>query len=388
MESEFPFYQPSHSFREIQSIIEQEFTVFNSYLDRGIPTFVVSRSPLSGDIKQSMIRIENNLQPYNYIPYLRSFPQEYVQYVARDELMLRVIPFAPKIKQKFPWKNLLLFIATIFTLGLSGYLSASNPLLDVLNPSHNVWLDTAMFAIAMFCIICFHELGHMTASKIHGVESSLPYFIPGPPPFGTFGALITQESPSMNRNELFDLGFAGPFLGFVVTLIVAIFGILISFIAPPAVVEPWITGPDPALQVIPEPIIFTLLILVLAETKIIVLQPGDLIILHPVAFAAWVGFLITGLNLFPIYQLDGGHISRSAFGPKVHKYISYIALAIMVLLGYWFMAIFLLFFMGRGEHPGPLDDVSKLSVKKSILAVFTFILAILCIPPFPIFSFF
>ena len=116
---------------------------------------------------------------------------------------------------------------------------------------------------------------------------------------------------------------------------------------------------------------------------------GGTIYLHPVAFAAWVGMLVTALNLFPIAQLDGGHALRAIVGPKLHKQIGWVALLIMLLTGYYMMAILILALSFGGEHPGPLNDTVKISRGRVVLFAISMIILVLCIPPlWQMFSFF
>jgi membrane-associated protease RseP (regulator of RpoE activity) len=103
-------------------------------------------------------------------------------------------------------------------------------------------------------------------------------------------------------------------------------------------------------------------------------------LVHPVAYAGYVGFLITGLNYFPIGQLDGGHVARALFGQRYHRVVSIIGVVILFLFGYWLMAL-LAFFLFSGRHPGPVDDVSPLSNGRKILGVLSWLIPVLVLPP-------
>jgi membrane-associated protease RseP (regulator of RpoE activity) len=109
---------------------------------------------------------------------------------------------------------------------------------------------------------------------------------------------------------------------------------------------------------------------------------GGTIYLHPIAFAAWVGMLVTSLNLFPVAQLDGGHALRAVVGPKYHKQIGYVAIIVMFLLQYWTMAILvLLLSSGGGGHPGPMNDTVKVSKGRIAAFLLSMLILVICIPP-------
>jgi membrane-associated protease RseP (regulator of RpoE activity) len=125
------------------------------------------------------------------------------------------------------------------------------------------------------------------------------------------------------------------------------------------------------------PILFTLI----GNLFVGFVPPGGTLYMHPIAFAAWVGMLVTALNLFPIAQLDGGHALRAIVGPKWHKQIGWIALLIMLLTGFYLMAILILFLSSGGGHPGPLNDTVKITNGRIVVFVLSMVVLVLCIPP-------
>lgn len=160
------------------------------------------------------------------------------------------------------------------------------------------------FAGTLMGILAFHEAGHYIVGRLHGVDSSLPYFIPLPPyvSFGTLGAVISMKKPIEERNVLFDVGAAGPIAGLVAAIPLLVIGLWMSELGP-------IKSGD---NLEGNSILYALLKFAVFGRWL----PGDGVDvqLHPMANAAWVGFLVTAINLMPIGQLDGGHIARAAFG--------------------------------------------------------------------------
>jgi membrane-associated protease RseP (regulator of RpoE activity) len=250
-----------------------------------------------------------------------------------------------------------------------GYLRSNNPVLtQIMMPDTPVYMNALMFTIAIIAIFGLHELGHKAVTVLRGINASMPYFIPAPPGMGgTFGAVITQREPPTNRDALFDLGLSGPLVGFIVTILVTIVGLKLSFVVPLEEVNRWMAlFPEIRFQSIPFPIILEWL-----STTMRPVSKDMVLILHPVGFAAWVGSLVTFINLIPAWQLDGGHISRSLLSKSNHKKVSIAGIFILLLSGYFIMAIMVAFFMMRIDDQGdsPLDDISPLSTSRKLLVL-------------------
>jgi membrane-associated protease RseP (regulator of RpoE activity) len=188
---------------------------------------------------------------------------------------------------------------------------------------------------------------------------------------GTFGAVIMQKSLPPNKDALFDVGANGPIVGFVLAVIVSIVGLLYSPMFP-------IPAEPPGF--LPAPLIFEFFAI------FVVRLPTDYyILLHPVAFAGWVGMVITMLNLLPAAMLDGGHVARSLVGEKTRSVLTFLSILLLIVSGFWPMAIFVLF-ISMQRHPGPLDDVSSLSTSRKLQTIGLIVVFILCsFPLFPIF---
>ncbi|MDT4897736.1 MAG: hypothetical protein QOH25_2813 [Acidobacteriota bacterium] len=241
-----------------------------------------------------------------------------------------------------------------------------------------------MFAGALLAILTAHEAGHYIACRRYQVEATLPFFIPAPPLFlaGTFGAFIKIKSPIPTRRALFDIGVAGPLAGFVVALPVAIIGLLTAH---PATLQ---LAPETGQQTIifGDPLLLQLIARVVGS---------DLNIqINPFFFAAWIGLLVTGLNLMPVGQLDGGHATYALFGKRVHAWLGRVAFVVMsalAIMGWvWysspsgFLYAVLLAVILRLRHPQVMDESEPLDRTRFIIALLTLIVFVLAFLPFPI----
>ncbi|HEX8283797.1 MAG TPA: site-2 protease family protein [Pyrinomonadaceae bacterium] len=238
------------------------------------------------------------------------------------------------------------------------------------------------FAAALLSILLAHEAGHYVACRLYGVDATLPFFIPVPPPFiaGTLGAFIKIRTPIPSRRALFDIGVAGPLAGFLVLVPVACAALLTATPSPPLPSEGVIVFNDPAL------------LRLLARP----LGVGDLagIAPNPFYMAAWIGLLVTSLNLLPVGQLDGGHAVYAVFGRRVHRHAGRLAFLSMVALAplgwLWhgvpsgFLYVVLLFVMLRMPHPQPLDDADALGPARRAVALATLLVFLLSFVPFPL----
>jgi len=243
-----------------------------------------------------------------------------------------------------------------------------------------ILVDGLQFSLALLTILTAHEMGHYLACRYYGVNATLPFFIPAPPLFlaGTFGAFIKMKSPIPSRRALFDIGLAGPLAGFVALLPFAVAGILSLTDAPPQMGDSLIIFNDPLLlQII---------------GKVTGARLADAIP-NPFYMAAWIGLLVTSLNLMPVGQLDGGHGTFSVFGPRLHRILgrsAFIAVALMAVVGYvWygspsgFLYTVLLAVMLKVRHPAP-QKWEPLGTKRIAAAVITLIVFALSFVPFPI----
>ena len=227
------------------------------------------------------------------------------------------------------------------------------------------------FSLTLLTILLAHEFGHYIAAAYHGVDASLPYFLPSPF-MGTFGAFIRVRSPIYSKRALFDIGVSGPLAGFVFLLPALSVGLAFSKVIPGIEQQGSLHFGVPGLEWLLERLIY----------------PGVAssdIYLHPVARAAWVGMFATALNLLPIGQLDGGHIVY-AFFPRRHRTISTVLCVLLVPLGKfwlgWLIWGGLLLWLGRG-HPG-IYDATELGAGRRKLAWIALAVFILCFTFVPI----
>ncbi len=335
-------------FERISSLVSAEFQIEEALLENNVPTYYLKQPQ---ETKQAFLRLLKTLDAVNSIAVLRKVDKR---------IVLKIVP-KPPTKPSNILINWVLFFATIATTFVTGYLLSP----DVINP----FVGGASFTIAMLAVLGTHEMGHKITANKKGIDATPPYFIPGPPPLGTLGAVIMQKSLPPNRDALFDVGADGPIAGFIIATIVSVVGFTMLI---------------PVTQVgegIGIPFLWVLLIPGLHSLNMIPpTSPGGGWLLHPFAFAGWVGIVVTMLNLLPAGMLDGGHVLRSIAGEKLRFVLMALSVFYLVILRVYLMAIFVLF-MSMYKHPGPLDDVSSLSTSRKLLTVALVVIFILCIPP-------
>jgi len=292
----------------------------------------------------------------------------------------------PFFAKKRPWLNILLFVLTVgsvYLVGLSQsavYVQAAKggPQADLALDS-TLWTDpqvqglTWLYAVVLLAILLGHELGHYLACRRYGIDSTLPYFLPFPNLIGTLGAFIKIRSPIRRKHELFDIGVAGPLAGFLLALPALAYGLSLSGVAVEAKGEGWLSLGDP-------------LLLKLLASLFIPDAPASYI-LHPLGFAGWVGMLVTSLNLFPIGQLDGGHVVYALFGQRA-KLVARLAVGAFLALGIffwvgWLLWAVLILLIGL-KHPPIVDEQAPLSPVRKVLAAAMVVIFILSFIPDPI----
>ncbi|MHA2202621.1 MAG: site-2 protease family protein [Candidatus Hodarchaeales archaeon] len=375
------------AYSQIDEVINNHFTV-TAISYKPLPqTNRQTRSPLQievvpayeilrrSDLTSNMQIVNQELRKLGFIPLLRPHPTQ------ESRAMLYIFPLSKRMQeteQKLT-TPLILFGLTVLSVLFVGFTSWD--VLRRIKPGLNPIVTSVLYVIGLIGIVGIHELGHMFASRRHGIKASWPYFLPFPFGYGTFGAFISQKTPIRSRNDLFDVGLAGPIFGFIASIFFTIIGLMISFDVPNSAVPADIINPL-------NPIDFRLVSdtrfrILLFETLAFILIPKGIntqIFLHPLAIAGYIGLLLTGLNLIPVGQLDGGHVARSLFSENNHRILTYISAALMVLLGFWFFAILILLMYSRTGHAGPLDDLSSITLSRKIIASLSLILALLCLP--------
>jgi len=308
---------------------------------------------------QPALAVREKLAPFGYPYHLQR---------SGERVILRLWEEG-RIKERPTWLlNLLLFLLTLITTLYAGALQeGGNPFRHLLDLGRGI-----PFSFTLMAILGIHELGHYFASSRRHIRVTLPYFIPAPSILGTFGAFIKMKSPVPDKRTLLDIGVAGPLSGFAVALPALMVGLMLSRVAPAAKVEGLNLGSS-------------LLLNLLSHLVVGPIPPHHDLILHPVAFAGWIGTLVTALNLLPLGQLDGGHVAYALLGRKQHLVarFTFFALILMGLLwqGWLFWALLTLF-MGI-RHPALLDDWTPLDNRRKSLGLLAFLIFILCFIPIP-----
>ena len=308
---------------------------------------------------------------------------ENINYVCKLEQMedgkyIIIQKFTPKKQRKWlntSWTPRILFAIVIAFVMIDGYYrtAGTNSIINIGDP-----LEMAgVYTLSLLGILGIHELGHIIAAKIHKLKTTWPFFIPGLPVIGipTFGAFIQSRGLTINREILFDVAIAGPIAGLVIAIIVSIYGAYTAPILQEDIAQGLFADSKLMEWNQGEPLLMTASLALFGKGG-----SGHEVIMTPVLFAAWIGFLITFLNLLPAWQLDGGHMARTLLGAKRHRYATFGSMAILVLLNYWLMAMMILVLSSRNPSAMPLDDVSPLSKRRKLAYVGIIGLAILCAP--------
>ncbi len=296
----------------------------------------------------------------------------------------------PRVRNRI-WLHALLFFITILTttfVGIEHWLSFADDfgsgLFAQMTPGQllgQYWYYGFWYSATILLILGAHELGHYFACRYYGIDASLPYFMPLPPPFpltGTLGAFIRIRQPVTTKRQLFDIGIAGPLAGFIFAVPALFIGIAMSHVAR---VPADFTGLE-----LGEPLLFKI-----ASWAIWGRIPdGYSLNLHPMAFAAWFGLLATALNLFPVGQLDGGHISYTVLGRRstiVTLLMMGVAIALAAFslsLVLWAVLLVVMLFAFGAKHPPVMDEHVPLDGTRLVLAFAALAMFILCFTPSPI----
>lgn len=242
------------------------------------------------------------------------------------------------------------------------------------------------FSLSLLFILICHEMGHYVACRIYRVDATLPFFLPTPPmvgPAGTFGAFIKILSPIPSRKATFDIGVAGPIAGFIALIPIT----FLAFLTYKPLSDTPLTRIPEGTLIFSEPLFLKIFYWIFNLNPQIPMEH------NPFYCAAWVGLLVTALNLFPSGQLDGGHAVYSVFGAKIHRLtgiIAFVVMAVLSVLGWvyfnspsGFLFVVILGIMMRIGHPEPYDS-SPLDFKRNLIAFLTLLIFILSFSPFPI----
>ncbi|OGS42498.1 MAG: hypothetical protein A3K67_03705 [Euryarchaeota archaeon RBG_16_62_10] len=355
--------EASREIEQVKSLVARHFPVYDVRVNYDVVQFycTVDKSSLEAGFEE----LREEMSGHGYIPMITYDKGEHIVTVARK----------PDAKYKSAYVNIVLLIVTFLTtlavgtLTWDGYVDADS---SEYFSADNIAMGALTFTLPLMGILGTHEFGHYFAARRRKVAASLPFFIPGYP-LGTFGAFISIRDPIPNRKVMLEIGVAGPLAGMLVALPLGVLGLMLTNsegrLAP--------TDIDENMIGIVFPLIYSWL-------ENLVPMEGDFL-LHPTAFAAWVGFLVTSINLLPFGQLDGGHVARALLGPKA-KYLSWATLGALVIIGFvyvgWLLFALIILFIASRQAP-PLNDISKLDLKRIGAGMLAFAVLIVAFVPQP-----
>jgi membrane-associated protease RseP (regulator of RpoE activity) len=307
------------------------------------------------------------------------------EYVLRSHVEPPLAPVIQPVRRPRPWRHVVLFLLTVASTLLVGAEHFASFSADFGSRSLELsWLGFLLsglwYSASILAILGAHEFGHYFACKYYGVDASLPYFLPAPLPLtGTLGAFIRIRQIIPGKRELFDIGIAGPVAGFIVAVPLLLLGMSLSRITP-------LPSDTAGFVELGEPLLFKAVAWLYWGTP----PDGYSINMHPMAFAAWFGLLATALNLFPIGQLDGGHISYAVLGRR-STFVTLGTVAILIGLTFvsssWLVwtALTVVMLLAFGpRHPRTVDEHVPLDSGRVWLAVFALVMFIVCFTPAPI----
>lgn len=300
-----------------------------------------------------------------------------------EALTLLVDPYR---RLRIPRLNVILFIATVLSVYIIPIVFRQFAFVESWEELwHAVLADLAtgkglVFTAALMSILLVHEMGHFIASRRRDIVTSWPYFLPAPNIIGSFGAVIKSKSPFWNRRDLIEVGAAGPIAGWIVAIGWLVFGLTQSFILPG---DPLLFR-DVAMSfsLTGESILMQTLVPLLVG----VAPEGQLYAFSEAAFAGWVGLLVTAINMLPIGQLDGGHITYGLFGRDIQRKLAWAAVVFLAVLGYYSMMWWL--FAGLGlifgaAHPPTLNDEYPVGKNAKILGAAALVILLVSFTPIP-----
>ncbi|PNV78101.1 MAG: hypothetical protein C0200_02825 [Thermoproteota archaeon] len=343
--------------------VQSLFAVKDYYLTSDGVEYIVAEED-EDKMRENFLLLARFCQELGYIPKMFKYGKE---------VHIKFIRYPVIQDQK--WKRAaLLFLATVCTVFLSGYLLSlgTAKLLSELNVPFNTTSQAVLYSLGLLLILGVHETGHMISKLKWGGRTELPYFIPFIPPWGTLGAIISSRKIPINRDELMDLGISGPIAGFLVALIVSFFGIMTSCYVPGDIAKRWAQSGE--VSELPMPLVTVIMEKMLGSHE-------GVLLLSPLAISGVIGLIITFLNLLPVSQLDGGHVIYSLIrDDRKRMVISIISVGLAFMISPA-MALLLIFFMVFVPHPPPLDECTGVSRGRRIIGGLIYAsLLIMCLP--------
>ncbi len=351
----------------IRDQISKYFPIYKTEIEFDVVSVYI-KAPREEILEEKFDDLRKEFVPQNYIPHLVEKHGEHMIKVKKQE----------EKKFKGVKVNIAMLFITLGTTLIAGawWWSNYDPAGQGMLSLHNLMNGAIYFTLPLLLILGTHEMGHYFMARYHNIKASLPFFLPMAPPLGTIGAFISIREPIPDKKSLLDVGIAGPIAGFIVAIPVTLIGLYLG-----DVMTPTVTPPVEGIRQI-----WNFPVIIRGMTRLIPWTGGEII--HPTLFAGWVGFLVTGLNLLPASQLDGGHVVRSLFGENA-KYVSYGAFAFLIIVGIWqyigwIVFAFLILFLGGVKHPPPLNDISKLDKKRVVVGGVAILILFISFHPIPV----
>ena len=333
----------------------------------------VFRGQLTLNSEQAYAQLDAKFKDLNVLPVFRQNNNQDVIYAIEGR---------PMPAEGGGYTALVLFTITIFTVLMTGAtmalseLQASDPqaIENIDNIFPELWRGIP-YAFSILLILGAHELGHYFMSRYHNVAASFPYFLPSPFGFfGTFGAAIRLREPMKNRKILFDIGVAGPLAGLVFAIPILFIGLATS---PVNTVSGGLVEGNSIFYALAKIITFGRFLP----------SGGEDVFVNQLAWAGWTGLFVTGLNLIPLGQLDGGHVMYSLIGKHARRLyypiVGSLALIIYLTNPGFIVILLLLVFLGR-VNAVPLDDITPLDPRRRFLAIFALVIFVLTFVPVPL----
>ena len=358
---------PLESVEALRHELPLFFTVVDTTLDQPVLGQVRFRGHFLQDPVDCFDALRQHFERHGFTPLIRK---------DKDLTALVALPVVFKDTPSNWHINLALFVATV----LSTLLVGAGYNAETTHEALQIWRGWP-FSLSIMVILGAHELGHYFAALYHGVPVTLPYFIPLPliSPIGTMGAFIRLKGPVKNRRALLDVGVAGPIAGLIFAVPILWYGLATSDIGPLPTSGEYMLEGNSLLYAAMKTAVFGRF---LPDANGIDVQLND------VAWAGWVGLLVTGLNLIPLGQLDGGHAAYVLFGKRAKQFfmpviVGLLGLSLLTGTTTWLIWIVMLYFLGR-THAEPLDDVTELDPRRRWIAIFILVLFVLVFVPNPL----
>jgi membrane-associated protease RseP (regulator of RpoE activity) len=319
-------------------------------------------------------------------------------------------------KQKL-WLHITLFVLTFFTTALAGVAWGGHDPFELENIGYGI-----EYAVLLLLFLSAHEFGHFIAARIHKVDATLPYYIPFPgvllgvmPNFGTFGAVIRTRASMTSRKIVFDIGVAGPIAGFIVCIVILMIGFAtlpgIEYLQKIHPGYPDVSTPPGTNLIFGKTILYSFLEKIFSPSTAYV-PPMTEMYHYPMLCVGWFGLFVTALNLLPVGQLDGGHITYALFYQKTHRIIGIVFVSLLAAISIpellistfetanfhfpkilhsivipggstWIFWVIMIVFIIRLRHPAVNDD-SPLDMKRQLIGYLAILIFILSFTPSPL----